>query len=47
MEIFEIQEYLTADGVSPFAMWRRMLDAKGRARIDRVIERFVDGNLGP
>jgi len=43
---FEIREYLTLGGVSPFANWRRTLDPQTRARIDRVVRRFVDGNFG-
>jgi putative addiction module killer protein len=43
---FEIREYVTLGGVSPFANWRRTLDPPTRARIDRVLERFVDGNFG-
>lgn len=43
---YQVLEYLTADGVSPFATWRCTLDVQIRARIDRVVERFVDGNLG-
>jgi putative addiction module killer protein len=44
--VLEIREYLSSDGASPFARWRRRLDAQVRARIDAVIERFVDGNFG-
>ena len=43
---FDVLEYLTADGVSPFAKWRATLDVQTRVRIDRVVERFYDGNLG-
>jgi putative addiction module killer protein len=46
MAVYQILEYLTADGISPFAAWRGKLDATFRARIDRTIERFADGNLG-
>ena len=46
MALYEVREYLTADGVSPFARWRQGRDAQVRARVDRVLERFVDGNLG-
>ncbi len=42
----EVREYLTTDGVSPFGKWRNTLDAEVRARIDRALERFVDGNFG-
>ncbi|HWK75467.1 MAG TPA: type II toxin-antitoxin system RelE/ParE family toxin [Povalibacter sp.] len=42
----EIREYLAPNGVSPIARWRKTLDPQVRARIDRVIERFADGNFG-
>lgn len=42
----EIREYLSAEGVSPFARWRRTLDPQVRARIYAVIRRFVDWNFG-
>ena len=41
-----MREYLTVDGVSPFSKWHSTLSAQTRARIDRVLERFADGNLG-
>ena len=44
--VYEVLHYLTADGLSPFDRWRHTLDVQIRERIDRVIERFVDGNLG-
>jgi putative addiction module killer protein len=43
---YTVLEYLTADGVSPFAKWRITLDVHARVRIDSVVERFYDGNLG-
>lgn len=46
MEIIEVREYLCTDGHSPFGEWLRALDSRTRTRIDRVIERFVDGNFG-
>jgi len=46
MTIYRILEYRTADGVSPFSRWRATLDVHVRVRIDRVVERFYDGNLG-
>jgi len=46
MTLYQIREYLTADGVSPFSIWRQTVDIQARARIDRVLERFGDGNLG-
>jgi putative addiction module killer protein len=46
LDVHDVREYLTGDGVSPFSKWRGMLDVQTRVRIDRVVERFVDGNLG-
>jgi putative addiction module killer protein len=46
MAVYRVLEYLTTDGVSPFANWRQTLNAQVRACIARVTERFVDGNLG-
>lgn len=43
---YDVLEYWTVHGVSPFGRWRAVLDAVTRARIDSVIRRFVDGNLG-
>ena len=43
---YSVLEYLTADGVSPFTKWRATLDVQTRLRIDRIVERFRDGNLG-
>lgn len=43
---FVVREYLSADGASPFARWRRTLDSQIRARLDTAIERFADGNFG-
>lgn len=44
--LLQVREYLSVDGVSPFARWRRTLDPQVRARIDAVIRRFVDRNFG-
>jgi putative addiction module killer protein len=46
MTTYRVTEYLTADGVSPLAKWRSKLDVSVRVRINRVVERFYDGNLG-
>jgi len=46
MATCNVREYLSPDGASPFARWRRALDPRVRARIDAIIERFVDGNFG-
>lgn len=42
----EVREYLSSNSASPFARWRSTLDPQVRARIDAVIERFVDENFG-
>lgn len=44
--LIEVREYLSCSGASPFARWRRTLDPPVRARIDAVIERFVDASFG-
>lgn len=46
MTMYTVVEYMTVDGMSPFSRWRTTLDATARVRIDRVIERFYDGNFG-
>ena len=43
---YDVLEYLTVRGVSPFWRWRADLDPVTRARIERVVERFADGNFG-
>ena len=46
-ERYEIREYLTADGHSPFATWLHALrDRRARARIDTRLARVRLGNLG-
>ena len=43
----EIQNYLTADGRSPFQEWVDSLrDIKARVRIEKRLERVARGNLG-
>lgn len=44
--VFEVREYLSSEGTSPFARWRCTLDPQLRARMDVVIERFAGGNFG-
>jgi putative addiction module killer protein len=44
---YELREYLTADGRSPFADWLDGLrDRRARARIDTRLARVRLGNLG-
>jgi putative addiction module killer protein len=44
---YELREYLTADGRSPFAHWLEGLrDRRARARIDTRLARVRLGNLG-
>ena len=46
-ERYEIREYLTEDGHSPFAAWLDGLrDRRARARIDARLARVRLGNLG-
>jgi putative addiction module killer protein/probable addiction module antidote protein len=46
-ERYEIREYLTEDGRSPFAAWLNALrDRRARARIDTRLARVRLGNLG-
>lgn len=40
-----VVEYLTADGLSPFASWFRALDAQAAAKITVTIARIERGNL--
>lgn len=43
----EIQNYLTAEGRSPFEEWLDSLrDTKGRSKIDNRLRRIQLGNLG-
>jgi putative addiction module killer protein len=43
----EIQNYLTAEGRSPFEEWLDSLrDTKGRDKIDNRLRRIQLGNLG-
>ncbi|SRR5258708_5180031 len=43
---YEIREYTTQDGRSPFADWFDRLDSVTAARVDRYIRRLEAGNLG-
>lgn len=47
MDMYEIEEYITEDGTSPFADWLESLkDARARARILARLDRVSLGNLG-
>jgi putative addiction module killer protein len=43
---FEVQEYQTTDGFSPFRAWFRRLDPVPRSRIAAVLKRLEAGNPG-
>ena len=43
---FHVQEYLTADGTSPYRDWLESLDRPIRARVQARVFRFELGNLG-
>ena len=46
-EAYEIREYLTSDGRSPFSEWlNKLRDRQARARIRTRLDRLVLGNLG-
>lgn len=45
--MYEIEEYITEDGTSPFAVWLRALkDTRARMRLLARIDRASLGNLG-
>lgn len=44
--LWEVREYLTADGFSPFANWFRALDPVSRARVATTLQRLSAGNPG-
>lgn len=44
--MIEIEEYVTADGRSPFAEWLDGLHAAAAARIVAVLHRMESGNFG-
>lgn len=44
--MIDIEEYLDADGHSPFAEWLNSLDAVTAARITTILHRLEQGNLG-
>jgi putative addiction module killer protein len=43
--VVEIVEYVTQAGVSPFASWRKKLDATTRARVTVAVLRLEAGNF--
>ena len=45
--MFDVQSYLTAEGVEPYAVWLASLsDRQARARVAVRIGRMSSGNLG-
>ena len=47
MIMYEINEYVTKDGVSPFSEWIESLqDARVRAKIRARLDRVILGNFG-
>ena len=46
MESYEIREYLTPEGDSPYRDWLSSLDVKVKARVQARVMRFEQGNLG-
>jgi putative addiction module killer protein len=45
MALYELVEYLDADGHSPFSVWFNELDAQSAARITVALNRMEQGNL--
>ena len=43
---FQVREYLTPDGGSPYRDWLERLDTMVRARVQARVFRFEFGNLG-
>ncbi|MCC6484065.1 MAG: type II toxin-antitoxin system RelE/ParE family toxin [Armatimonadetes bacterium] len=43
---YEVREFLTPEGKSPFRKWLNRLDLRTRARIQARVLRFEQGNLG-
>ena len=45
--MFEVQDYLTADGQDPYAQWLvRLADRQARARVLVRVNRMAAGNFG-
>jgi putative addiction module killer protein len=42
--VIALVEYVDPAGISPFARWRKALDAGARARIDIALDRLERGN---
>ncbi|MEO0458673.1 MAG: type II toxin-antitoxin system RelE/ParE family toxin [Cyanobacteria bacterium P01_A01_bin.114] len=45
-EHWEIQKYVTEDGICPFDSWFNALDTQAKARIDVRLDRLILGNFG-
>ena len=45
MAVARIREYLDSSGSSPFAEWRRTLDAEARAKVAIALYRMGEGNF--
>ncbi len=43
--MFEVREYLTADGHSPYAKWFDNLNAQAAAKVAIAVTRIAQGNL--
>ena len=43
--MFDVREYVDADGRSPFTKWLRALNVQAAAKMATAIERIADGNL--
>ena len=44
--VFEVLEYVTADGFSPFRAWFRGVDPVHRSRVAAALRRLAAGNPG-
>ncbi len=42
----EIELYTTIDGKCPYKIWYKTLSIEYRLRVNKRIERMVDGNFG-
>src|SRR5258708_5193791 len=45
MAVIRIREYLDSSGASPWAEWRRSLDAEARAKVTTALYRMAEGNF--
>jgi len=46
LKMYNIVEYVSADGVSPFSEWFQKLDTKAALKVRTAIARMEVGNLG-